>query len=174
MFEYYIVATICIQSLFQWNKTHYNIIHSSPSTSNVSDYSKQISAENQYKRFMTLDFVMAVFINHLFDGKVAGIVKFTTVLLEGATSVGSVQVFLDQGLEFFGKAQDFSVLEVAEEVDHLSSGGTELGSVLVDLADQALLAVEVGGVEFSVGLLADADPVDDVELLPVNGVWVER
>jgi len=116
---------------------------------------------------------MAVFVNHFLYGKVARVVKFTTVLLKGATSIGSVQVFLDQGLEFFGEAQYFSVLEVAEEVDHLGSGSAELGGVLVDLANQALLAVEVGGVEFSVGLLADADPVNDVELFPVNGVWVE-
>ena len=44
----------------------------------------------------------------------------------------------------------------------------------MDLADQALLAVQVGGVELVPGLLANADPVQDGELLPVDGVGVER
>ena len=61
-----------------------------------------------------------------------------------------------------------------EEVNHLGGGSTEAGSVLVDLADESLLAVKIGGVELPPGLLTNAQPVEDGELLPVNCVGVER
>jgi len=90
-----------------------------------------------------LDLVVAVLVNHLLDREVAGVVQFTTVLLQRAPSVGGVEVLLNQRLELVGKAENLGVLQVAEEVDHLSGGGTELGGILVDLADEALLAVQV-------------------------------
>jgi len=121
-----------------------------------------------------LNLIVAVLVDHFLDREVAGVVDLTAVLLQGAASVGSIEVLLNQSLELIGEAQDLSVLQVAEEIDHAGGGRTELGGVLVDLADQSLLAVEVGGVEFSPGFLSDADPVDDVEFLPVNGVGVER
>lgn len=45
---------------------------------------------------------------------------------------------------------------------------------MVNFADEALLALKVSRVELPPGLLSDSDPVDDGELLPVDGVGVER
>lgn len=43
----------------------------------------------------------------------------------------------------------------------------------MNFADEALLALQVSRVELPPGLLSDSDPVDDGELLPVDGVGVE-
>lgn len=43
----------------------------------------------------------------------------------------------------------------------------------MDFADKALLAFQVSRIELSPGLLSNSDPVNDGELLPVDGVGVE-
>lgn len=43
----------------------------------------------------------------------------------------------------------------------------------MNFADEAFLALQVSRVELPPGLLSDSDPVDDGELLPVDGVWIE-
>jgi len=117
---------------------------------------------------------MVEFFDHFLDGKVAGVVEDAAVFLHAAPSGGGVQVLVHQCLELLGEAQYLGVLQVAEEVDHPGGSGSEFVGVLVNLADQPLLAVEVGGVELLISLLTDADPVDDVELLPVDCVGIER
>lgn len=43
----------------------------------------------------------------------------------------------------------------------------------MDFADQALLAFEISRVELPPGFFTDGNPVEDGELLPIDGVGIE-
>lgn len=100
-------------------------------------------------------------------------IYFPTLLLQTASPIGGVVVIFDQRLDLVGKGENLGILEITEEVNKTGSGRSKAGGVLVDLADQALLAFKISRIELPPGFFTNGNPVEDGELLPVNGVGIE-
>ena len=60
-----------------------------------------------------------------------------------------------------------------EEINKSGCWSPKTGSILVDFADETFLTLQVSKVELTPGFLSDSDPINDGELLPVDGVGVE-
>lgn len=76
--------------------------------------------------------------------------------------------------DFYYKQYSAGALKtVPKDVNEAGSRGSEARGVLVDFTDQALLALEISRVKLPPGFFADGNPIEDGELLPVDGIGIE-